>query len=505
MGEAAPDSKRSIRLLIFIMVVAAILRLYRLGAQSIWGDESLTLLFYTVGDNGIDVIRHIFKSGGHPPLYFLIAHYWYLLGKSEFMLRFPSVVTGVASIPLLYALVNRLYHRKTALIAASIMALSPIHIWYSQEARMYSLQLFLCIAAMLFFVKYRQEHKIRYVGLYALFIVFGVFTHMYTGLLMASLGIFAMVSSIKNRKEFAIWAGAHAVALMGVFPVLMKVMRSVGNGVQVAYQRPAGFQDIVYSIYTFSVGYSMGPSPSELHYIPGKQAVMSNLPMIVIPLLIFGILAVSGLFRLRKQGRWQFWFTLSVLFIPVLLAVALAVFPGIPLNARYILVSIIPFWIILAAGIQQCLNVRYLRLLPAAAVIIVGLALYNHYYNDRYVKQDMRSAVDVINKNGMPGDVVLISSVELGGPFIYYFRHPEIPYHGYPDGKGFVNEKVLPNDINKLTSDKKRVWLILGRTWSSDPQGLIKSLLMSKYPLIDQKNFPGIDLSCYKIGKQAAQ
>ncbi|MHB0998960.1 MAG: glycosyltransferase family 39 protein [Armatimonadota bacterium] len=499
MHKTKPIPCKNLIPLLLILLIAAGIRLYRLGAQSIWGDESLTLLFYTAGNSGLDVLQNIWRSGGHPPFYFLIVHYWFELGKSEFMLRFPSVIFGLASIPVMYALTNRLFGRRTALFAASIMALSPIHIWYSQEARMYTLQLLLGLSSILTFVRYQQERRSIDIILYVIFSVLGFYTQIYSALLTASLGIYVIITAFKKKKELAVWVGAHALILLGVLPWLMKLARVTSNGVHVAYQRPAGIQDLGYSIYTFCVGYSLGPTVAELHYESAKQAIMSNLTSITIPMLIFGSVLILGIIDIRRRGIWQFWITLCILIIPAALAIALSIYPGIPLNARYILISAVPFWIILALGIQRCLDGRYLKLLPAAMAVIVGLSLYNHYFDSRYTKQDIRSAAEIINKQGRPGDAVLVSSVELGGPFIYYFKRLDIPYHGYPSGKGFVDPANLPKDMNRLLNKKKRVCLVLGRTWSSDPEGILLSSFTSKYDSVIKSSFSGVIVRCFDL------
>src|SRR5260370_23474713 len=75
-----------------------------------------------------------------PPLYNLILYTTIrLFGDSEVVLRLPSVVFAIANIYLLYRLGTVLWDRLTGVFAAALLALSGFHLWYSQEARMYSL------------------------------------------------------------------------------------------------------------------------------------------------------------------------------------------------------------------------------------------------------------------------------------------------------------------------------------------------------------------------------
>lgn len=502
MDKSSPRFFQSVGILYLSIVLAAVTRIYKLGSQSIWGDESLTLLWYTAGKTFAEAWHNIWQAAAHPPLYFIIAYYWFKLGKSEFMLRFPSALFGIASIPVLYLLAKRLFGRKTAGIAAFIAVLSPVHIWYSQEARMYSLQILLSLASMLFFVKVWQEKRARDVALYMLFTVAALFTHVNTVFLLAAQGVFSVGASIRNTRRMLMWIGIQAAALLIFSPWLLNLVYdtvSSGNGVHVGYERAASFLDAGYGLYTFSVGYSMGPSVIELHQGSVRHALMGHLATIIFPGIIFAALIVLGLIRSRQTGKWNFWFLLTGLIIPPALAAAMSIYPGIPMNPRYMIVAIISYWLTLALGIQLSFRMRMLRLLPVAVLAIYSGSLFNYYFNPSYAKQDIRSAVAVINKQARPGDVVIISSIELGGPFIYYFKHKDVPYFGYPPSVGFVDQKSLPKDMNKLLRNKKRAWLILGRTWSSDPQGLIAAYLNSQFNFVENRSYSGIELRCFNL------
>ncbi|MCX6375762.1 MAG: glycosyltransferase family 39 protein, partial [Armatimonadetes bacterium] len=179
-------------LLYFSILLGAFLRFFRLGSQSIWGDEALTLQAYTVGNSLAQVLSNIWHKAFHPPLYFVIAHYWYQLGQSEFMLRFPSAVFGVAAIPMMYLITRRFFRVGAPGISALIVALSPFTVWYSQEARMYSLQVLLAMGSTLFFLRAWKTRKPADYTLYGLLTLMGLYTHIGTLLLVAAQGVFVL-------------------------------------------------------------------------------------------------------------------------------------------------------------------------------------------------------------------------------------------------------------------------------------------------------------------------
>ena len=85
----------------------------------------------------------------HPPLYYALLHGWAaLLGTGPTALRLLSVVVGVLTIPLLYLVARRMLSARAALLAAFLLTINPLHVYYSQEVRMYGLVALLSVAIL---------------------------------------------------------------------------------------------------------------------------------------------------------------------------------------------------------------------------------------------------------------------------------------------------------------------------------------------------------------------
>ncbi|MBI3286892.1 MAG: glycosyltransferase family 39 protein, partial [Chloroflexi bacterium] len=136
------------------------LRLFRLGDQSLWLDEafSVTLSRKPV----LEMLRLIVLSDSHPPLYYLLLHFWMILGDSEVLVRLLSALLSGASILTMYALGRAMYSHSVGLTAALILALSPFHIWYAQEARMYALLSLGVLASAYFLVRALQTNHVKH-------------------------------------------------------------------------------------------------------------------------------------------------------------------------------------------------------------------------------------------------------------------------------------------------------------------------------------------------------
>jgi len=137
----------SARLTFVIVLLAAGLRFYQLGAQSLWYDEGNSAAM--VG-RGIAQIVAAASGDIHPPFYYLLLAGWgALASKSELSLRLLSALFGVIAVAMMFALGKKLFDRRVAVIAAALVALNPFQVYYGQEARMYMLVTLLSAASAL--------------------------------------------------------------------------------------------------------------------------------------------------------------------------------------------------------------------------------------------------------------------------------------------------------------------------------------------------------------------
>jgi len=124
------------RPLLGILAGAAALRLYGLGASSLWTDEARVMLLSL---RPIPDILIRWPGGIEPPLSYLLQRLVWSLGTDEATLRLPAALASLAAIWLTYRLGERLFSRRVGLLAAALLAISPLDIRYAQEARYYTL------------------------------------------------------------------------------------------------------------------------------------------------------------------------------------------------------------------------------------------------------------------------------------------------------------------------------------------------------------------------------
>jgi uncharacterized membrane protein len=138
--------------LTLILGLAAYLRLAGLGTESLWLDEG-----YTVAFTGLPfrkMMAYIATRDVHPPLYYILIKIWRNLGDSEVLLRLPSVVFGVAAVAYMWSMVEEHWGAAAATASSLLLATSEMAIYYSQEARMYSLLLLLTVLSLRCFLRF---------------------------------------------------------------------------------------------------------------------------------------------------------------------------------------------------------------------------------------------------------------------------------------------------------------------------------------------------------------
>jgi uncharacterized membrane protein len=137
-----------------IVALGAVLRFATLGTQSLWSDEGFT---WTIAAKPLGAaMSQVADTESTPPLYYLLVWAWeHVFGSSELALRSLSALFGTATIAVVYAIGARLASRRVGLAAAALAAVSPLLVWYSQEARAYALLVLLVALSFLFLLERR--------------------------------------------------------------------------------------------------------------------------------------------------------------------------------------------------------------------------------------------------------------------------------------------------------------------------------------------------------------
>jgi mannosyltransferase len=135
----AREHSRAFWFVVGLTVLAAVLRFATLGVQSYHHDEVVTAS-RVLRDGFGHAMHAVWSSESTPPVYYALAWVWtQLVGTGEYGLRALSAAAGVATVPVAYLIGVELRGRRAGLWAAALVAVNPMMLWYSQEARAYAL------------------------------------------------------------------------------------------------------------------------------------------------------------------------------------------------------------------------------------------------------------------------------------------------------------------------------------------------------------------------------
>ena len=183
----------SIYYLVFICVVSALLRFWNLGAREFWYDEAFTSVL--IKQPWGNFFSYIFFKDLHPPLYYTCLKVWaYIFGFSDFGLRSFSALFGVLTIPLIYKFTRKFSKNEFLGLSSSLVfAVNPFLIRYSQEARAYSLLVFLTVG-----VVYSLYNRRWFLS--SLLFSVAILTHYIALFLAPSILIFIIADSLRSGK-----------------------------------------------------------------------------------------------------------------------------------------------------------------------------------------------------------------------------------------------------------------------------------------------------------------
>ncbi|MGH8551191.1 MAG: glycosyltransferase family 39 protein [Methylococcales bacterium] len=195
-----------------ICVFGLILRLYRLNYQSLWHDESFSII---VSDQPIGLVfERLISDYVHPPLHYLLLHICFLIpdfGPSG--ARLISAISGTASVPVLYLAGKVFFDNRTASISASILGVSQLAVMYSQEVRPYAQEMLFSCSTLLFFGLAIRTYFLKYWWAFVISALLVLYTHYYSVFLVALLFSWALFFE-KRLSPIHVLGGAAVVALV---------------------------------------------------------------------------------------------------------------------------------------------------------------------------------------------------------------------------------------------------------------------------------------------------
>lgn len=437
----------------FLILIAFAVRSYRLDFQSIWWDEGHSI---EMASAPVTQIPTLPGMDVHPPGFFVALHGWMALaGRSEFALRYLSLVFSVLTVTLIVAFGRRMGGWRAGLTAGWLAALSPFWVAYAQEVRMYALVTFFAAASLFFLWEIifggRDARRV-WVG-YVLATVLALYSHYFTLFLLAIENavwlwwVIARQTDPPSKKRILMWLGGQLGVLVLFAPQLFIAARQISGYANPNLQPPTLRAFIAESWQAYTIGQAFDPARAA----PYLWAIAA--------LIVFGV-------WFNRPRFSRFTFHVSLFTVP--LGLYFAVLQARPsFEPRYMM--LITPALILLMGLAFAPKRRTFAVPGLVVLAIFALGLRGYFTDARYFKDDSAGVAAWLAAETTPEDVVL---VDVPHPFGYYAGR--IPA---PTNYLFVDVHTAAEVLNARARGKKRLFWITWRGSDTDPRGVIPFLL----------------------------
>lgn len=411
-------------------------RIYKLDFQSPWLDELFTLT-KSQSDNSLSEIVSALAGDAHPPLYYFIVHFFVsIFGDSIYVARLVSVLFGVGGIVLLYYLAKELFSKNTALTAVLLLSVNHFHIYYSQEARMYTMLFFTTTLAFLFLVRFLKNPGLTSALLYSFATVLLVNTHFYSFFALLSQYLIILYFIVKpyNATGKNIFRYAFISGLITLVSILPLIPALSGTS------KIKSFWVVIPSenVYAEMLKELIGPE------------VCIAIGIITIVYFIYAVFKEKELVRYGidpVNTRQAFSFHVLFIWLFICLAVPLLLsYIHIPIIvSRYFINILPPLFLFIAAGIHR-IEGKTVKVAVVCAFLtfaLIDLCAVKDHYN-KVIKTQYREAGNFVKEN------------HHGSEKIFSYTEPYFSYYLKEKEGHKVTQSSLGNHVSNILNNHEK-------------------------------------------------
>lgn len=452
--------------LLFILLLALILRLISIHTHPLWYDEAFAVLFSEKGVSAMLYGTLAPVDGGaadiHPLLYYTMLNVWMnVFGQSALILRMWSVILGLGTISFVYLIGRDLFSKQTGLASALIVAIAPFHVQYSQEIRMYSLLGLLLMSATWCFLRARQSDSKRWWVTFGVLAGLAMHTQQLAAFYLVAIGL---VPFIARRRSHIIGVILGAgIALIVYLPWLVNIpgqLQKVNSYYWIA--PPDGLKLLVTLRSFLSVQLDIPPPASVIAFVGA--------------IFLFLFLMIQLAIYLRKPRRktdsdnHRIYFVLWLFAMPILLMWLVSQVQPVYLERALLpsaLMLYIAFgWLFTRSGLPKAIS----GILILVGLVLSAIGLYHQVTWATFPNSPFEQAVKYIDANNDGSDVVVHMNKLSALPMIYYDR--ELSQRYIADVQGSSEDTLaLPTQevlnifgemcIAHAVHDAENIWLVV--------------------------------------------
>ncbi len=498
-----------------LIFIAFLVRLNGLDSQSLWRDEVDAICFAqapllkdlpqtalsftpTCPPDIPDLLAAFTQPGFNGPLYFLMLRGWIgLTGYSEFALRFFSLLCGVISVALIITLGTRLFSRAVGVIAGALLALSAYQVWYSQEAKMYTLITLLALAAIYFLRRGVEDGKIRFwIGVVVCTTV-AMAAHILAALLIpVEMVLFLLWWPHGSRRHLLAGGVALVCVTVPYVPLAVDRLKWVFEPADTGFAR-----------YTFGEMLStLGGAYTRGVFSQLDEQIILIATAAATVIALFGLLSIDT--PLRPASRPDRLLARLSLIAWALIPAALIALISInrPLFTDRYLIWIQPaFYLAVALGLVVLWKLWKPLLVVALSALLIVSTIGIVTQVTTPLKSDFRSAAQTIGQEITPADLIVFQIPYVQYDFDYYFRRPYQalggPYTNFPGtNDGYQDsEATVFNQVQAMFTNQHTVWLVSSEAAMWDARNLLQRWLEANARVTFHAEYPQVQVTRYEL------
>lgn len=463
-----------------VMALGLVLRLINLN-QSLWLDEAINVM--AVKNYSLfDMVTRYAIADFHPPGWFIVLWTWgKVFGYSEVSMRLPSVIFGVLTIYLTYLIGKKLVSRELGLLSALLLSINPLHIYYSQEARMYALAALAVAVNIVLLIRIVKREKVNLIFL--VLSNFSVLSSDYIAYFIFPAQLIFLLF-LKKKEIFRKWISALIAALVLDILWLPVFLAQLDTGRVASANLPT---------WKFVVGgFDFKTIPlTFVKFIIGRISLANKVIYAAVLLPVCSLFAYLLWRGQNNLNSFQKKLLIAWVVIPPFVATIISVV--IPVYSYFRVLFIIPAFVILTAnGILNFKRFKYIFLV--VAILIEAFCSLVYLFNPAYQREDWRGLVSFLSRQ--EESIILFESSGMLPPFDYYAK-------GSLDARGALKDfpakdETSVSELGGLLKDRKKVYLVDYLVQITDPERLVaKKLVNLGYEEKDMKDFNGVGFLYY--------
>lgn len=470
--------------LAFVLIFGIILRLIFLNSHDFWFDENFSL--YIAGLPTLQLLAQI-GADNTPPLYYLLLKIFMQFSLSEYWLRGLSLISGIASIFLVYLIFEK-KGKQITLLSTLFYALSPLMIYFSVETRMYQLLSLETLGFVFLFQKLLEKYTLKHIIILIFLGIIGVYTHYYFILII----IFSLIYILLKRpRQFKVWLLSFILIFISFLPWLIIYIKSSPHPGCWCFGPLTG---IIATFISFSLnGVGFVTQREFLNINPIEKFLF-----VLVSLVVF-ILFLVGILKVKKDLYY-----ILLLLGSILLLAIISIFKSL-FSPRALLIFS-PFFYFFAANGLYLLTKKSFIKSSIAIIVLFGIVLLISLTNPKLKGEPLKFQASYIEENFKQGDVIAHTSLYTFYSYKYYLQKDAYNYliiQPEPSLNSVLLVKNYYQPLSNITPGNKRLWLVFNTEWTSQPfASKLKTQLSRNYPILNEQKFRKTEIILFDLTKK---